>query len=61
MKLKIISNGSSNGTKVVDADTGEPVEMLRSVDIHIGIDGISAILEVINPDLDMYNITTNRE
>ena len=57
MKLKIVSDGSAMRTRIIDADTGECVEGVRYVDIHIGIDGTRAFLELVDPQLDLYNIT----
>lgn len=47
MKLKIVSNGTAGGTVVVDERTGERVENLRCLDIHITPNVVSAKLELV--------------
>lgn len=38
MKLKIISDGTAWGTKVVDVETGEELKYVKSADWHISAD-----------------------
>lgn len=57
MRLKIISDGTPYGSKIIDSDTGEMVEMVRHIDITLGVGGVSATIEIINPLLDLHNIT----
>jgi hypothetical protein len=40
MRIKIISDGTGHGTKVINADTGEPVEFVTSVEWWI-LDSLS--------------------
>ena len=36
-RLKIVSDGTVNGTNVVDADTGEPVSYVQKVCFHADV------------------------
>lgn len=46
MKLKIISDGTASGSRVVDADTGEEVEDVSSVTWHLDGKGYIARAEI---------------
>ena len=46
MKLKIISDGTPQGTRVVDAATGDTVEGICAVDWSVRSDGGPAIAEI---------------
>lgn len=37
MQVKIISDGTVDGTRIIDARTGAMIGRVQSVDIHIGI------------------------
>ena len=50
MKIKIISDGTPNGTKIVNAETGEHIENVRGI---IWKCSVGHLAEVI---LDMINI-----
>ena len=41
MKVKIISDGTPRGTKLVNAETGEKLEGVTSVEWHISVDRLS--------------------
>lgn len=49
MKLKIVSDGTSWGTKVVNADTGESVDGVASIDWSISANAheVATIFEVV--------------
>lgn len=54
MRIKIISNGDRNNTQVVNAETGEPIEFVRSVTWRIGVDEIAtAEIEVILTEVEV--------
>ena len=55
MKLKIISDGSVLGTRVVNADTGEPVEKVVSVQWEHSAPGAVPIatIELLCPMVDV--------
>jgi len=37
MRIKIVSNGTSQGTKVVNAETNEVIEGIQEIDWNVGI------------------------
>jgi hypothetical protein len=37
MKLKVVSDGTSHGTQIIDSETGKPLERVSSVDIHLDV------------------------
>lgn len=55
MKLKIISDGTQWGTKVINAETGEMVEHVTRADVHPIIPGepVSVTLTIEGVQLDM--------
>lgn len=54
MNLKIISDGTATGSRVVDAKTGEQVENVEFVDLHIsGKDGVRGTLRFIMLQVDV--------
>jgi len=62
MKLKIISDGTLSGTKVVNADTNEAVENIVSADWSIGVDQVPRIrLELLGISVDTIGVVTNIE
>jgi hypothetical protein len=61
MLLKIISDGTPRGTRVIDADTGELVEKVTHVDVHIDVDNIRAWIQVVQPELDIIAELTKNE
>lgn len=60
MKLKIISDGTSWGTKVVNADTGESVDGIVSIDWRITAGGyeIAATLQITRVALEITGDAT---
>jgi len=40
MKIKIVSDGTPNGSKIVNAETGERIEHIERAEIVIAADGI---------------------
>ena len=66
MRLKIIhspcdDNNLRCNTRVVDADTGEMVENIISIDLHIGVDGVWGNLRVAGPELDIHDLKVSVE
>ena len=52
MRLKITSDGTIDGTRVADADTGELVELVTSVEFGVCVDNAPyALITVLNPVL----------
>ena len=58
MRLKIVSSPGRRGndTMVIDADTGEMVQNVISVDLHIGTDGTWGTIRIAGPELDIYDL-----
>lgn len=53
MKLKIISDGTANGTQVVNAETGEQVDYIKSITWYCTIDELAtAVLEVVDVEIE---------
>ena len=54
MRVKIISDGTVTGTKVVDAKTGETVEGVDRVRFvaDAAHDSIQAVIHVVNPEIE---------
>lgn len=57
MKIEILSDGTTKGTKILYR--GVQLPGVRQIDVNMTIDGISAIVEFINIDLDFYDIKSN--
>lgn len=55
MRIKVISDGNIEGTKVIDADTGKDIEFVQSVDLRIeaGAGPVKATLVVFPVELDV--------
>ena len=55
MRLKLISDGTPVGTSVVDADTGERVDLIQKVNYEIGVGDIYGRLtmEVMTEDVEI--------
>tara|TARA_R110000824_G_scaffold14354_4_gene61113 strand:+ start:3245 stop:3433 length:189 start_codon:yes stop_codon:yes gene_type:complete len=54
MKLKIISKGFPELTKVVNEATQEQVEGIQSVEWHMGVDGLSrAMIKLVDIQTDI--------
>jgi len=49
--VKIESDGTPFGTCVVDLETGKSIKNIRAIDIHIGVEGIEAKMEIIAPEI----------
>ena len=60
MKLRIVSDGTPMGTNISDADTGEKLDLVTNVDIHIGIDRMEATLTILDPILDISNLKVKK-
>lgn len=43
MRIKIVSDGTPTGTKVVDAETGEMVHGVTAASIKIGVGDVSRV------------------
>lgn len=50
MKLKIISDGTSYGTRLVNADTNEPIGFVESIEwkVSVGDPAAKAIITFVN-------------
>jgi len=55
MKLKMIYTGNPQETKIVNAETGEPIENIVSVSLEVDAYGCNAILHVREMQLDINN------
>lgn len=53
MKLKIISDGTLMGTKIVNADTGEAVENVTALDLNVTAHGLLCKLEIFGSAVDL--------
>ena len=54
MRLKIISDGTSLGTKIIDAETGEVVDFVQRVDFSITVEGSArCTIEILQPAIDI--------
>lgn len=54
MKIKIISDGTPRGTRVVDRATGEPIERVASISWVITASGHAAASIIIDdPEVDL--------
>lgn len=51
MRLKIISDGTTVNTRVVNADTGEEIELVSSIEFKIRAEDSvpSAVIEILKP------------
>jgi hypothetical protein len=59
MKIKIVSDGTPRGTRVVNAETGEKIERVKAVSWKIGLDQVAtATIEVVLPPCDVIAETT---
>lgn len=54
MKIKIVSEGRGATTKVIDADTGEPLQNIDKVSWSVEAKGLAnAVVEFINVPVDV--------
>ena len=61
-KIKIISDGTSNGTKVVDLETGEFIPYVTFLAISVGVGGlVTAYIKLVNVKLDMIANLSEKE
>ena len=58
MKLKIVSGGTGATTKVVNAETGEPVENILGLEISMDAFNLDAVIVIRDPHLSLENIET---
>ena len=56
MKLKIVSEGTGDTTKVVDADTGEEVENIIGLELSMDAFNVEAAILVSDPHLNIENL-----
>ena len=56
MKLKIVSEGTGETTKVVDAETGREVENLLSLELSMDAFNVEAAIIIRSPDLNINNL-----
>lgn len=61
MKLRIISDGTREGTHVIDAETGKEVEGVLKVRISIDRDGVEAEITVAGVDLDIIGFDSKEQ
>ena len=57
MKLNIISEGTAETSKVVDAETGEEVEDITSIELSVDTFKIEAAVVFSNPHLSINNLS----
>ncbi len=55
MKLKMIYTGNPQETKIVNAETGEPIDNIVAVSLEVDAYGCNAILHVREMQLDINN------
>lgn len=53
MKIKIVSNGSPQGTSVIDAETGELIDNVTGIELSIDGKEISAWIQIRQPILEI--------
>ncbi len=56
MKLKIVSQGTGATTKVVDAETGEEVENILSLELSMDAFNVEAAILIRDPLLSIDNL-----
>ena len=56
MKLKIVSEGTGATTKVVNAETGEPVENILGLEISMDAFNLEAAILIRDPELSINDI-----
>jgi len=56
MKLKIVSGGTGATTKVVNAETGEPVENILGLEISMDAFNLEAAILIRDPELSIDDI-----
>ena len=56
MKLKIVSEGTGETTKVVDAETGREVENVLSLELSMDAFNVEAAIIIRSPDLNINNL-----
>ena len=56
MKLKIVSGGTGATTKVVNAETGEPVENILCLEISMDAFNLEAAILIRDPELSIDDI-----
>lgn len=54
--LKIVSDGTPRNTQVIDMETNKPIQGLVGVHVSITLEGSKAIIEVLNPVVEIFNI-----
>jgi hypothetical protein len=55
MRIKIASDGTSYGTKVCNAETGEAISGVKAITISAcaGVSEVTATITIVNPELDI--------
>lgn len=63
MKIKIISDGLPKNTKIINQETGEIIEHVRSIKWECAYDSLAtAIIEFVNIPVEIeHNITFKKE
>src|ERR1700677_4870869 len=57
MKLKIISDGTTYGTKVVNAATGEPLGGIQQIDLSVSIAmGVRVAIQFVDAELELRGL-----
>ena len=56
MKLNIVSEGTGETTKVVDAETGREVENVLSLELSMDAFNVEAAIIIRSPDLNINNL-----
>lgn len=53
MRIKIVSDGTVGGSKVVNAETGEQIENVRGIELLLSADtGVHCMIDVMQPEID---------
>lgn len=60
-QLKIVSDGTRQGTAVIDAATGEDIANVLSVTISMDSQGVKASITIWNPELDIAVLAQIKE
>jgi hypothetical protein len=56
MKLKIVSEGTGATTKVVNAETGEEIEDVLSIELSMDAFNVEAVVLIRDPHLSINNL-----
>jgi len=61
-QIKIVSDGKSRGTKVIDSETGEEIPFVTALAITVEVGGlVTAYLKLVNVELDIVANLSEKE